>query len=125
MGRSSIICEPPQQEQLEEIARAQRQGQEIAGRRLSQEFVDAYQQVRDDAAYWLGLVWFEQQTYPSAMQYFDKMTLQADPDGPWANGARYNLARCYEAQGNLPEAIKLYQADKSPHATATACERSD
>ncbi len=105
----------PQQEQLEEIARAQRQGREIApGQRLTQEFVDAYQQVRDDAAYWLGLVFFEQKAYPSAMQYFDKMTLAADSDGPWSNGARYNLARCYEAQGKLPEAIKLYQGDKSP-----------
>jgi tetratricopeptide (TPR) repeat protein len=105
----------PQQEQLEAVARAERLGEEIApGRRLTKEFVDAYQRVRDDAAYWLGLVWLEQKAYQSADPYFDKMTLQANPDGPWANGARYNLARSYEAQGKLPEAIKLYQADRSP-----------
>ncbi len=105
----------PQQDQLDDAAQAQRSGREILpGRRLSQEFVEAYQRLRDDAAYWLGLVWLEQKQYKSAMQYFDKMTLQADPDGPWSNGARFNLARCYEAEGNLPEAIKLYQGDKSP-----------
>ena len=105
----------PQNEQLDDVASAQRQGREIApGRTLSKDFVDAFQQVRSDAAYWLGLVFMEQKKFDSAMFYFDKMTLAANPDGPWSNGARYNLARTYEATGNLPEAIKLYQGDKSP-----------
>jgi len=42
------------------------------------------------------------------------MMLEAYPDGPWTNAARYNLARVREATGELPEAIKLYEQDKSP-----------
>ena len=31
--------------------------------------------------------------------------------GPWSNGAKYNLARTYEASGQIERAIALYQAD--------------
>ena len=76
--------------------------------------VDAYQRLRDDAVFWLGLISFEQGAYQTAAQYFGPMTLEAYPNGPWTNGARYNLARSYEALGRLPEAVKLYEADHSP-----------
>ncbi len=105
----------PTQEQLANISLMQREGREIIpGRVLTKEFVDAYQRMRDDAAFWLGLISFEQGAYQTAAQYFGPMTLDAYPNGPWTNGARYNLARCYEALGRLPEAIELYEADKSP-----------
>ena len=81
---------------------------------LTKEDLAAHQQHRDDAAYWLGLILLEQQAYDTAKQYFGKMTLEADADNAWTNGARYNLARCYEALGQFPEAIKLYEADRSP-----------
>jgi len=105
----------PTQDQSDEIARLVRNHVEIApGRSLSPEFLNAFQRRRDDAAYWLGIVAFEQGDLSTAAQFFGPMTLDAFPDGPWTNGARYNLARCYEAQGKLPEAIKLYEADRSP-----------
>jgi Flp pilus assembly protein TadD len=92
-----------------------REGNEIArGVRLSPQIVDAFQMRRDDAAFWLGLISFEQGDYRTAAQYFGPMTLQAYPDGPWTNAARYNLARVHEANDELPEAIKLYEQDKSP-----------
>ena len=40
--------------------------------------------------------------------------LDASPDGPWTNGARYNLARCYEQMGQLDKAQQLYLIDESP-----------
>jgi tetratricopeptide (TPR) repeat protein len=105
----------PTQDQLDEIDRMVRNHVEIApGRSLSDEFENAFQRKRDDAAYWLGIIAFEQGDYSTAAQFFGPMTLDPYPDGPWTNGARYNLARCDEAQGKLPEAIKLYEADKSP-----------
>ncbi|HTQ41015.1 MAG TPA: tetratricopeptide repeat protein [Pirellulales bacterium] len=103
------------QEQIDEVNRLVRDHIEISpGRALSPEFPLAIQQRRDDAAYWLGIVSFEQGDYKTAAQYFGPMTLDPFPDGPWSNGARFNLARCNELQGNLAEAIQLYEADKSP-----------
>jgi tetratricopeptide (TPR) repeat protein len=105
------------QAKLDEIRRLVESHSDVSGRVLTKEDLDAHQQHRDDAAYWLGLILLEQQTnetYESAKQYFGKMTLEATADNAWTNGARYNLARCYEALGQFPEAIKLYEADRSP-----------
>ena len=99
---------------MDEIRRLVESHSDVSGRVLTKEDLDAHQQHRDDAAYWLGLILLEQQTYESAKQYFGKMTLEAAADNAWTNGARYNLARCYEALGQYPEAIKLYEADHSP-----------
>jgi hypothetical protein len=105
----------PSDEQLSAMKRDLREGNEIArGVRLTPQIVDAFQMRRDDAAFWLGVISFEQGDYRTAAQYFGPMTLEAYPDGPWANAARYNLARAREATGELPEAIKLYEQDKSP-----------
>jgi TolA-binding protein len=105
----------PTQEELSEMSRMQREQTEVAkGVALSKEIVDARQQERDAAAYWLGVIAYELHAYQTAAQYFGAMTLDAYPDGPWSNGARFNLARSLEAQGKLAEAIKLFQGDKSP-----------
>ncbi len=82
----------PTQEQTDEIARLVRNHVEIApGRSLSPEFLTAFQRRRDDAAYWLGIVAFEEGDLTTAAQFFGPMTLDAYPDGPWTNGAQYNL----------------------------------
>ena len=41
-------------------------------------------------------------------------TLEAVPNGPWTDGARYNAARCYEALGELEKAIELLETGDSP-----------
>jgi hypothetical protein len=69
---------------------------------------------KQDASYWLGLIAFEQQKFPVAIDFFSRRTLAASPDGPWTDGAHYNLARSYEASRQLPAAIDLYQSDSSP-----------
>ena len=104
----------PRDEEIKDFARMQRQGELLAGRPVTQEFVDACQTVRDDAAYWLGVVWLELGSNKTASDYLGRMTLEADPNGRWANGARYNLARAYEAMGKNADAIRLYEADRSP-----------
>lgn len=73
-----------------------------------------FDHTRQDASYWLGVVAFERERYAAAVEHLRKRTLEASPDGPWTAGARYNLARCYEQLGRVPEAIELYEADQSP-----------
>ncbi len=74
-------------------------------------------QAKQDASYWLGLVMFQQRSYPAAIDFFANRTLEDTPGSPWASGARYNLARTYEASGEAAKAISLYQSDtKSPQS---------
>lgn len=77
-------------------------------------------QMKQNASYWLGLIAQETGQYPVAIDYFQKRTLDASPDGPWTHGATYNLARCHEALGignndrqHLEAARKLYQEDQN------------
>jgi TolA-binding protein len=76
--------------------------------------IAALRMARQHAAYWLGLTHYERRNYPAAIDWFKIRTLEANPDGPWNSGARYNLARCYEAQGDLSAARQIYYADESP-----------
>jgi tetratricopeptide (TPR) repeat protein len=69
---------------------------------------------KQDASYFLGLIHFEKGNYDVATNWFTTRTLDAYPDGPWTEGARYNLARCQEELGNLEEARRLYLTDESP-----------
>jgi tetratricopeptide (TPR) repeat protein len=69
---------------------------------------------KQHAAYWLGLAHLDNQDYEVAANWLKVRTLDSDPEGPWTAGARYNLARCYEALGRLDEARQLYLIDESP-----------
>jgi hypothetical protein len=71
---------------------------------------------KQDASFWLGLICYAEEEYPSAIDYFAKRTLEAMPDGPWTHAARYNLARSYEAIGKTDEAIALLESDVSPQS---------
>ncbi len=73
-----------------------------------------YATAKGDASYWLGLLSYDLGKYKVAEDWFAKRTLAATPDGPWTPGANYNLARTYEALGDLPAAIELLEADESP-----------
>jgi hypothetical protein len=65
------------------------------------------------ATYWLGLLSFDDGRYDVAAHWFGRPELSAD-GSPWASGARYNLARAYEAQNKFEEAIPLLENDTSP-----------
>ena len=75
------------------------------------------------ASYWLGLIAFEEGRYDVAVDYLKTRTLEANPGGTFEDGARYCLARAYEAQGLrdndaalIQQAIEIYESDKSPQA---------
>ncbi|HEX4144969.1 MAG TPA: tetratricopeptide repeat protein, partial [Pirellulales bacterium] len=88
--------------------------QQVAHSRMRPEEKKFWELAKQDASYWLGLIAFEQKNYPVAIDYFSRRTLDATPDGPWTDGAHYNLGRTYEANGQLSEAIEFYQSDRSP-----------
>ena len=67
-----------------------------------------------DASYWLGLIQFAEERYEPASQWLRKRTLEEQKQSPWRDGARYNLARCYERMGRVAEARELYLEDESP-----------
>jgi tetratricopeptide (TPR) repeat protein len=95
---------------------------EETARKLRREEIPQYEAARivllrhakQDASFWLGLVCYEQADYPVAADYFAKRTIEATPNGPWTQAARYNLARTYEAMGQIDDAITLYESDTSP-----------
>jgi tetratricopeptide (TPR) repeat protein len=64
-----------------------------------------------DAAYWLGLIQYEQGEYDSAFDYFVARTLQAGSSVFWEAGARYNMARCQEMDGRWREAVQKYESN--------------
>jgi tetratricopeptide (TPR) repeat protein len=69
---------------------------------------------KQHASYWMGLSHQQQGNYEAALNWLIKRTLDKSPEGPWVAGARYNIARCYEALGETQKAIELYRIDESP-----------
>jgi hypothetical protein len=70
-------------------------------------------EAKQAATFWLGLLFFDQQDYPNSIDFLANRTLGVELETPWADAARYNLARAYEAAGETAKAAELYEADKS------------
>ena len=73
-----------------------------------------YRMSKADASYWLGLLSYDVGKFQVAADWLEARTLKATPSGPWTAGARYNLARTFEALGREAEAIELLEEDDSP-----------
>jgi len=63
------------------------------------------------ASYWLGLLAARAGQTDAAIDWLATRTLKATPDGPWTPGAKYNLGRLYEAQGEIAKAVEAYKSD--------------
>jgi len=63
------------------------------------------------STYWIGLCHYETGNYPAALSFIAQRTLEATPDGPWTEAARYNLSRTYEALGQLEKAREILLED--------------
>jgi hypothetical protein len=75
---------------------------------------DGVLQGKVNAAYWLGLIEYEQGQYDSAFDYFITRTLQAAGSTVfWESGARYNMARCNEMNGQWQDAVQEYVSSVS------------
>ncbi|MCU0879094.1 MAG: CDC27 family protein [Pirellulaceae bacterium] len=73
-----------------------------------------FQRIKEHATYWLALTFFDDAKYTTAIEWLDERVVGAPLPSPWLPGARYNLARCYEALGETEKAVALYEADDSP-----------
>lgn len=69
---------------------------------------------KEQAGLGLGLCAYESGNYKIAIDYLGTRTLETFPQGRWAHSARYNLARSYEAAGDITAAVRLYRQDVSP-----------
>ncbi len=83
---------------------------QVAEQRAAQE-KPALVRAKQDGSYWLGLLAYERRAFSAAIDYLAVRTLEASPNGPWTHGARYNLARVYEATGELERAISQLASD--------------
>jgi tetratricopeptide (TPR) repeat protein len=70
--------------------------------------------VKEHATYWIGLTYFETGKYDTVIEWLEERVIKAPIPGPWMAGARYNLARSYEALGQTDKAIALLEGDDSP-----------
>ncbi len=73
-----------------------------------------YLQMKQDATYWLGVLTLAEGDTEAAVDYLDRLTLQAAPDSPWTDSARINLAAAYLELGRTAEAAAFLEADTSP-----------
>lgn len=100
------------------LARPSSSGIAEALKRVPPEQVDTarrlYDQMKEDATYWLGILTLGEAEYETAADYLGRMTLDAAPDGRWADAARINLARAKLGLGDTAAAIALLRADASP-----------
>lgn len=85
---------------------------QIREQKLEPALANLLREVKLYASYWLGIVAAEQENYVSAEDYLLERVLKAFGGGPVQAGAIYNLARVYEAQGKIREAIALLRADR-------------
>jgi hypothetical protein len=69
-----------------------------------------YEAAKSAASYWLGLLCYSRGDYEVAAQWLGERSLNREPKGKWAPGARYNLARTYEELERPQDAIKLLEA---------------
>jgi len=103
----------PSAAELYQMARLS--NQQLQSAQMTQDALTAYILAKLNASFWLGLIAAHENNARSAIDYFETRTLGVAPNSPWTHGAKYNLARVYEASGRAPEAIKLYRADtRSP-----------
>jgi tetratricopeptide (TPR) repeat protein len=78
--------------------------------------VPRIRRAKDDATYWLGTTYFEEGNYANAIEWLEPIVKDTASSSLWQAGARYLVARSYEAQGKLDKARELYLADDSPQA---------
>ena len=66
---------------------------------------------KQHASYWLALTYADSGKYDAAIEWLEQRTIPGTPPTPWMSGAKYNLARIYEARGETAKAQQLYESD--------------
>lgn len=79
-----------------------------------QQFQKVFRQSKIDASFLLGQLQFDLGNYDSVEGWLQKRTLTNPQAARWHAAARYTLARAYQEQGKLPEAIEQLTEDGTP-----------
>jgi hypothetical protein len=106
-AKAAYLAARPGRDVIANAVRGLAPGQAEAARRL-------YEQMKEDAAYWLGVLMLGEGEYEAAIDYLRRMTLEAAPDSRWADAAEVNLAQAYLGLGQTAEAVAALRADRSP-----------
>lgn len=106
-AKAAYLAARPGPEALAVVTRSLPPQQADAARAL-------FGQMKEDAAYWLGILTLEEKEYETSIDYLQRMTLDAAPDGRWSDAARINVAEAYIGLGRTAEAVAALRADLSP-----------
>lgn len=68
---------------------------------------------KQDATYWVGLLAYDDGKYAVSVDWLERVDSSDEASG-WTAGKLYNLARAWEAQGQINRAAKLLEKDTSP-----------
>lgn len=95
----------------------------------SDEAIKLYQQALDEAGdtevgaracFMMGEIYFEKKDHKEAVRQFFKASTYSFPT--WQAAAHYESARCFEALGNVEQAIKSYQIVVNEHGQSDKAE---
>jgi hypothetical protein len=106
-ARASYLAARPSRQAIAAAVAGAGPEQAAAQRRL-------LEQMKEDATYWLGLLMLAEGEYDAAIDYLERMTLEAAPDSRWSDAARLNLAEAFLGLGRVADAANLLRADTSP-----------
>lgn len=73
-----------------------------------------YEQMKEDATYWLGILTLAEGDDEAAVDYLGRMMIGATPDSRWTDAARVNLAAALVALGRTADAVEALRSDASP-----------
>lgn len=73
-----------------------------------------YEQMKEDATYWLGILTLAEGDDEAAVDYLERMMLGAAPDSRWTDAARVNLAQALLGLGRTADAVAALRSDASP-----------
>jgi len=106
-AKASYLAARPGRQAIAEAIKSASPEQSEAMKRL-------FEQMKEDATYWLGVLTLEEGENATAVDYLGRMTLEAAPDSRWTDAARVNLARAFVGLGRTEEAVRLLREDASP-----------
>jgi hypothetical protein len=106
-AKASYLAARPGRQAIAEALKSASPEQSEAMKRL-------FEQMKEDATYWLGVLTLEEGENATAVDYLGRMTLEAAPDSRWTDAARVNLARALVGLGRTEEGVRLLREDASP-----------
>jgi hypothetical protein len=104
-GIESILTSAETQK-LVGLVRLQTDSDEVWRQKVESAYFVA-EESKKHATFWISMIHMEEGNYIAAINWLEKRTLATDDPGPFDHLAQYNLARCFEATGQLEKAREI------------------